>query len=144
MVQPPSNHARKQCFPAFCRLVSKDYRADAILVQYPPAFGEGFRHRLLEPLAILWSAVDLLGFVLHSLGPLRREPVVWIEGIVQHRIVGQCALEPDEEEVGEIGIGYCIVVGRVSEPDSGGLIRQGVAGGIGGLSLPGIFERDTH
>ena len=50
--------------------MSEDYRADAIFVQYAAPFCEGFRHRLLEPLAVLWLPVGLLRFVLHGLGSL--------------------------------------------------------------------------
>jgi len=46
-------------------------------------------------------------------------------------------VEPDEKEVGEVCIGNRVVVGRVGEPDAGGLIGQGMVGGVGGLCLAG-------
>ena len=50
--------------------------------------GEGFRHRLLEPLAVLWLTVGLLRFVLHGLGRLGRERIIWIERVAHQRVIG--------------------------------------------------------
>ena len=73
----------------FGRLVSEDDRADAILVQHAAAFGEGFRHRLLEPPAVLWLPVgDLLGFVLHGLGLLGESGYLDRMGRASDRVIG--------------------------------------------------------
>ena len=41
-----------------------------------------------------------------------------IERVPKQRVVGNRAFEPDEKEVGEIRIGYRVVVGWIGEPDS--------------------------
>lgn len=48
-------------------------------------------------------------------------------------MAGQRALEPDEEEVREIGVGHSKVVGRVGEPDLRRLAGQRVCGCVGVL-----------
>jgi hypothetical protein len=123
-------------FPAFGGLVGEDDRAHAVLAQHAPALGEGLGHALLEERPILWPAVRvLLRLVLHRLARLGRERVRRIEGIAQQRMPRQRALEPDEEEVREVGVGNGVVVGRVGEPDLRRLVGQRVLGRVGLLDL---------
>ena len=46
------------------------------------------------------------------------------------------ALEPDEEEVGQVRVGNRIIVRRISEPDGRGLVGQRMRGGVGSLDVP--------
>ena len=64
------DHAGKQCLPSLGGLVREDDGANAVRMQDAAAFGKRRGHRLLEPLTILGTTVDLLGFVLHRFGSL--------------------------------------------------------------------------
>ena len=119
-----ADHAGEQRLPAFRGLVGEDDAADAVFAQDAPAFGERLGHRLLEERAVLGPAVDVLRLVLHSFASLRRERVRRIERVAQERMAGQRALQPDEEEVGQVGVGNRVVVRRVGEPDVRGLVWQ--------------------
>ena len=123
--------------------MGKDNRAHTILLQHTAPFGERFRHRFLEPLTIFRTTIVMLGFVLHGLRSLGRKWIVRIERVPQQRVIGQGSFEPDQEEVGEIGIGYCVVIGRVGEPNVGGLVGERVVGGVGGLDLTGGGARPS-
>jgi len=49
------------------------------------------------------------------------------------RMVWQRTLQPNEEEICQMGIWNGIVVRRVGEPDADGFVGQRVGDGIGGL-----------
>ncbi len=127
------DNPREQRFPSFGGLVREDDRTNSIFVQHPPTFCECASHHLLKPLAILGPTFDLLGLVLHRLGRLGRERISWIERVTQQRVVGQRALEPDQKEIGKIGVGNGVVVRRIREPGTGGLVGKWVGSRVGML-----------
>ena len=59
------------------------------------------------------------GFVLYDFGVFGCQWIGGIRGIAEERMVWERALEPDEEEVGEIRVRDGVVVGWAGEPDIG-------------------------
>ena len=131
IVQPPRIMPDKERLPALGGLVGEDDRADAVLAQHAAALGEGSGHRLPRTMpSILRTAIDVSWLVLDRLSILGREWVRRIKRIAQERMARQRALEPDKEEVGEIGVGNGVVVRRIGEPDARGLVGQRVLGSV--------------
>ena len=98
-------------------------RTDPIVGQDAPPFGESLRHGFFKPFAVFSAPLWLLRFVLNRLALLGRERIAGIERVLQQGLAGQNAFQPDQEEVGEVGVRNCVVVGRVCEPDARRLIR---------------------
>ena len=102
-------------------------------MQDAAAFGEGSCHRLLEPGSVLRPA-----FIRVSFRPvLLRESwatagLAASNGSRSKGWSGNTRLSQTRKKVGEVGIGNRIVVGRVGEPDPGGLVGEWVVGGVVG------------
>ena len=125
MVQPAADHPGKQSLPAFGCLVSKDDGADAIFVQNSSTLGEGLGHRLFEESAVLRATIVRLVSSCTASRLFRRQWIAGIEWIRSKRIPGQRSLQPDEEEVREVGVRDGVVVWWISEPDGCRLVGQG-------------------
>ena len=118
-------------------LSSEYHAAYAVVTQHAPSLGECFCHLHLEERSILRQPFELLCLVLYDLANLRRERVARVPSVAQW-MPRQGALEPDEEEIREVRVGHCIVVGRVGEPERCGVRRQGMVRGVSRLDLARI------
>ena len=118
-----ANHAGEERLPPLGRLVGEDNRAHAIRAQHSAAFRECRRHSIFEELLVL-VRVTLRVPVGHlaELRPLRGQRVLRIEWIAQELITGQRALQPDEEEVGEISVWNREVIRWIGKPDFGSFV----------------------
>ena len=78
-----TDHAGEESLPALGCLVREDDGADAILAKHPSTLGEGSRHRLFKPRAVLWTVIIILGLVLHGLASFLAQWILGIERIAQ-------------------------------------------------------------
>ena len=112
-----ADHAREERLPALGGLVGEDDAADAISCRTRAPLGERLApsppRRTLDP----WAPIARVSVSSCTPRALRRQQIRRIEGISEQRMFGQRSLEPDEEEVGEVGVGNRVVVRRIGEPD---------------------------
>lgn len=117
--------------------MGEDNRAHTVLAKDTPAFDEGAVHCVLVPLRrLLRSAVQMILLIPNGLTSFGRERVSFVQGIAKKWMLWEHALEPDEEEVGQVRVGNRVIVRRIREPDRRGLVGQRMLGGVGGLDLP--------
>ena len=89
--------------------VDHDHRAAGL--EHPVRLGEGAGHHLLVGPARLVLAAAVPHCVRHRLLLLRRP----LRGEVLRMEMPDGALEPDVEEVRDVGVGHVVVVGRIGD-----------------------------
>src|ERR1017187_2025987 len=85
----------------------KHNTSDAIIIQNAPTSSERFGHGSLEEVPILDLAIKGLGFIPNSLQTTVVKPL---------STYSQGSARPAVKEICQIGIGNCVVIGRVSKP----------------------------